>query len=42
MVGFFDEYKLKTEADRKKDQDYAQDLEAKGTVVDDNATGHST
>lgn len=42
MVGFFDDYKLKTEADRKKDQDFVQDLEAKGTVVDDNATGHST
>jgi len=34
MVGFFDDYKLKTEADRKKDDKRAMTLAAKGTVID--------
>ena len=41
MVGFFDDYKLKTEADRKEDDRRAQELAAKGTLVDDNAAGQA-
>lgn len=37
LVGFFDDYKLKTEADRKKDDKRAAKLIAKGTVVADEA-----
>ena len=41
MVGFFDDYKLKTEADRKKDDKRAQELLDKGTLVDDTAAGQA-
>lgn len=37
VVGFFDDYKLKTEADRKRDDKRAAKLAAKGTLVHDEA-----
>lgn len=37
MVGFFDDYKLKTEADRKKDDKRAQALAKRGMTVSDEA-----
>ena len=38
MVSFFDDYKLKTEADRKKDDKRAEDQAKRGKTVTDDAT----
>ena len=41
MVSFFDDYKLKTEADRKKDDKRAEVLAKKGKVATEEDTGAS-
>ena len=41
MVSFFDDYKLKTEADRKKDDKRAAALAKKGKLATDEDTGAS-